>query len=345
MKRKGKKILFIVSGILLGLMLGAGSVAYYFLFKPQFYPDKNIYIYVDSDDTADSIIHKVCSLDAARRCEGFQWLSRLKSLEANVHTGRYVVRPGDNIYNVYSRISRGHQQPVNVVVHSVRTLEQLAGSIGKQLMTDSADIMNLLSDTAFTRELGYDEAAVPCLFLPDTYQVYWNISAKAFLLRMQKEYKRFWNAERMEKVREMGMTPIAVATLASIVDEETNDNAEKPIVAGLYINRLKANMPLQADPTVKFALGDFAIRRVTNADLQVQSPYNTYINAGLPPGPIRIPSKQGIESVLNYAHHNFLYMCAKEDFSGTHNFASNYADHLENARKYRNALNKIKIFG
>ena len=161
---------------------------------------------------------------------------------------------------------------------------------------------------------------------------------------MQKEYKRFWNAERMEKVREMGMTPIAVATLASIVDEETNDNAEKPIVAGLYINRLKANMPLQADPTVKYALGDFAIRRVTNADLQVQSPYNTYINAGLPPGPIRIPSKQGIESVLNYAHHNFLYMCAKEDFSGTHNFASNYADHLENARKYRNALNKIKIF-
>ena len=183
-----------------------------------------------------------------------------------------------------------------------------------------------------------------CLFIPETYQVYWDMSAEEFFERMQKEHQKFWNQERLDKATAIGMTPTEVCTLASIVEEETNNNPEKPMVAGLYINRLHTGMPLQADPTIKFALQDFGLRRITNAHLAVESPYNTYLNTGLPPGPIRIPSPIGLDAVLNHTKHNYLYMCAKEDFSGTHNFASNYAEHMKNARKYWNALNERKIF-
>ena len=161
---------------------------------------------------------------------------------------------------------------------------------------------------------------------------------------MKKEHNRFWNQSRRAKADSLSMTPVEVAILASIVEEETNNRQEKPMVAGLYINRLRIGIPLQADPTVKFALQDFSLRRITNAHLNFPSPYNTYLNVGLPPGPIRIPSPAGIDAVLNYARHNYIYMCAKEDFSGTHNFASTYAEHMQNARKYWNMLNKRKIF-
>ena len=185
---------------------------------------------------------------------------------------------------------------------------------------------------------------LPSLFIPDTYQVYWDISAEQFVERMQKEHSRFWNEERKQKAQAAGMTPEEVCTLASIVEEETNNNAEKPTVAGLYINRLHKGMPLQADPTVKFALQDFQLKRISNKHLTVDSPYNTYRNIGLPPGPIRIPTPAGLDAVLNYEKHDYIYMCAKEDFSGTHNFASNYTEHMKNARKYWKALNERKIF-
>ena len=211
-------------------------------------------------------------------------------------------------------------------------------------MIDSIEIARQLFDSTFQSKLGYDSKTIPCLFIPETYQVYWDMSVDDFFQRMQKEHERFWNNERLARATAIGMTPEEVCTLASIVEEETNNNEEKPLVAGLYINRLQKDMPLQADPTIKFALQDFALRRITNEKLKVNSPYNTYINTGLPPGPIRIPTKKGIDSVLNYTKHNYIYMCAKEDFSGTHIFASNYADHMANARKYWKALNERKIF-
>lgn len=211
-------------------------------------------------------------------------------------------------------------------------------------MIDSTEIAGLMNDSAFQQKLGYNKETLPCLFIPETYQVYWDMSAEEFFERMQKEHQKFWNQERLDKATAIGMTLTEVCTLASIVEEETNNNPEKPMVAGLYINRLHTGMPLQADPTIKFALQDFGLRRITNAHLAVKSPYNTYINAGLPPGPIRIPSPIGLDAVLNHTKHNYLYMCAKEDFSGTHNFASNYAEHMKNARKYWNALNERKIF-
>ena len=271
-------------------------------------------------------------------------MAKYKDFNQNIHTGRYAIRPNDNVYHVYSRFSRGYQEPMNLTIGSVRTLDRLARSVGKQLMIDSAEIASQLFDSTFQAQMGYTNITLPSLFIPETYQVYWDMSVDEFFKRMKDEHKRFWNKDRLAQATAIGMTPEEVSTLASIVEEETNNNEEKPIVAGLYINRLHQDMPLQADPTIKFALQDFGLRRITNEHLKVNSPYNTYINTGLPPGPIRIPSKKGIDSVLNYTKHNYIYMCAKEDFSGTHNFASNYADHMANARKYWKALNERKIF-
>ncbi len=344
MKKKTRNIvLSILAGIVI-LGATAGGMVYYYLFYPQFHPSRTTYVYIDRDDTADSIYNKVEIAGKSGNLTGFRWMAQYRKLEKNIHTGRYAIRPKENVYHVYSRLSRGYQEPVNLTIGSVRALDRLARSVGKQLMIDSAEIATLLFDTVFQSKMGYTQETLPCLFIPETYQVYWDMSANDFIQRMQKEHTRFWNKERLEKATSLGMTPEEVCTLASIVEEETNNNAEKPMVAGLYINRLYKGMPLQADPTVKFALQDFGLRRITNEHLLVESPYNTYLHAGLPPGPIRIPSVKGIDSVLNYTKHNYIYMCAKEDFSGTHNFASNYADHMANARKYWKALNERKIF-
>ena len=210
-------------------------------------------------------------------------------------------------------------------------------------MIDSLELATAFSDSLLISQSGYNVQTLPALFIPNTYQVYWNISPDKLIERIIKENKKFWNADRLKKAEELKLTPIEVSTLASIVEEETANKLEKPMVAGLYLNRLKRGMLLQADPTVKFGLQDFTLRRILNKHLLVDSPYNTYKYAGLPPGPIRIPSIDGIESVLNYSRHNYLYMCAKEDFSGTHNFAENMAQHQINARKYQQALNKRNI--
>lgn len=344
MEKKKKRIIIgtFVALILIGAAC-AGTV-YYYLFAPQFHPQRTVYIYIDRDDTADSIYNKVKQQGHPRSFTGFRWMAQYKKYSGNIHTGRYAIRPEENVYHVFSRLYRGYQEPMNLTVGSVRTLDRLARSVGKQLMIDSAEIAGLMNDSAFQQKLGYNKETLPCLFIPETYQVYWDMSAEEFFERMQKEHQKFWNQERLDKATAIGMTLTEVCTLASIVEEETNNNPEKPMVAGLYINRLHTGMPLQADPTIKFALQDFGLRRITNAHLAVKSPYNTYINAGLPPGPIRIPSPIGLDAVLNYTKHNYLYMCAKEDFSGTHNFASNYAEHMKNARRYWNALNERKIF-
>ena len=342
-KKKKNRLLLILVSIALVCAI-AGGTMYYFLLFPQFHPTKNTYVYIDRDDTADSIFQKVKQTGKATNLTGFQLLAKYKNLGQNIHTGRYVIHPKDDVYHVFSRISKGHQEPMNLTIGSVRTLDRLARSIGKQLMIDSAEIAKQLFDSTFQIKMGYNAETMPCLFIPETYQVYWDMSVEEFFQRMKKEHERFWNKERLAQATAIGMTPEEVCTLASIVEEETNNNGEKPMVAGLYINRLHSNMPLQADPTIKFALQDFGLRRISNENLRVNSPYNTYVNTGLPPGPIRIPSTIGIDSVLNYTKHYFIYMCAKEDFSGTHNFASNYAEHMANARKYWQALNERKIF-
>lgn len=344
MNRKRKKILSFLIGIF--LIIGATGVgmAYYYFLYPQFHPQKTVYIYVDRDDTADSIYNKVKTIGRANNFTGFDLMARYRDYSKKLHTGRYAIQPGDNVYHVFSRLSRGYQAPINLTIGSVRTLDRLARSVGKQLMVDSTEIASQLFDSLYQQSLGYAPQTMACLFIPETYEVYWDMSVNDFFERMKKEHAKFWNEERLNKAKSIGMTSEEVCTLASIVEEETNNSEDKRMVAGLYINRLHAGMPLQADPTVKFALQDFGLRRISNEHLRIQSPYNTYVNTGLPPGPIRIPSTKGIDSVLNHARHNYIYMCAKEDFSGTHNFAANYTEHMANARKYWKALNERKIF-
>ncbi|WP_321480612.1 endolytic transglycosylase MltG [uncultured Bacteroides sp.] len=344
MIKKNKKILLSITAILFAGCLISLGLVYYYLFYPQFHPQKEAYIYIDRDDSLDSIYNKVLAKGEVQNFTGFKWIAKKENYAKKIHTGRYAIKPGDNAYHLFRRLERANQTPLNLTVRNVRTKERLARSIGKQLMIDSVEIASKLMDSTFCAKMGYNQATIICLFIPETYEVYWNISLDHFFKRMQKEHDKFWNKNRIAKAKAIGLTPEEVSTIASIVEEETNNNQEKPIVAGLYINRLHASMPLQADPTIKFALQDFGLRRILNSQLKIDSPYNTYRNIGLPPGPIRIPSVKGIDSVLNYVKHNYLYMCAKEDFSGTHNFASTYHQHMANARKYWQALNKRKIF-
>lgn len=341
MKKRNRNILLIVIiGIILIGTACAGTL-YITLFKPAFKTSAEIYI--DRDDTVDSVFRKMQKIASPTGMQGFKWLDRYYGYGKNIRTGRYTVKPGDNMYHVFRRLVVGYQTPINISFNNIRTREQLAQVLAKQLMIDSAEIARPLHDSAFCARMGYKDETIISMFIPNTYEVYWDITADKLLGRMQKEHERFWNKSRLDKAKAIGMTPEEVSTLASIVEEETNNNAEKPMVAGLYINRLNKGMLLQADPTVKFALQDFGLKRIYNAHLNVDSPYNTYKHTGLPPGPIRIPSIKGIDSVLNYAKHNYIYMCAKEDFSGTHNFATNMAQHQANARKYWNALNARNI--
>lgn len=312
--------------------------AYRAFFSATFDIRETAHLYIDEDDTADSVRTKIKACAAPGTTSGFSVLAALSGYKAK--TGCYAIEPDESMLRLFLDLKRGRQTPVRLTIPNVRTLDRLAGALGRRLMLDSAALARQFADSAFCRRYGYDTATLACLFIPNTYEVYWNIGLEDFMLRMQKENKAFWTEERRAKARAADMTPEEVVTLASIVDEETANNAEKPMVAGMYINRLRTGMPLQADPTVKFALRDFSLRRIYHNMLDTDSPYNTYRNTGLPPGPIRIPSVAGIDAVLNHVEHDYLYMCAKEDFSGTHNFARTYREHLANAARYSAALNK-----
>ena len=224
-------------------------------------------------------------------------------------------------------------------IPSVRTLDRLAGAVAKKLELDSLELLHALTDPSVCAKYGLDTCTMASMFIPDSYNMYWTVSVDEFLDRMKKESDKFWNDDRMQKAKALGLSPAEVSTLASIVTEETRATAEKPTVAGLYINRLKKGMLLQSDPTVKFAMHDFTIKRILNRMLTTDDPYNTYKYPGLPPGPIRIPLKEDLDAVLNYEYHDYIYMCAKEDFSGTHNYARTEAEHQANARRYHQALN------
>lgn len=326
----------IAAGICLLVILG---ILYYFFFSSLSAKEETCYLYIDTDDTIDSVFAKVKPIANDAGMTGFSTLVRHSSYGEHIRTGRYEIAPGDGAFTVFRRIKNGLQTPLNLTIPSVRTVDRLAGYLGSKLMLDSTELYRALTEEETCRQLGYDTLTVISMFIPNTYDMYWNISQDKFLERMKKESEKFWNDERLDKAEEMHFTPVQVITLASIIDEETANDEEKPMVAGMYVNRLNANMPLQADPTIKFALKDFSLKRIYNNMLSVNSPYNTYRNTGLPPGPIRIPTVAGIDAVLDHVHHNYLYMCAKEDFSGTHNFARTYQEHMINASKYAEALN------
>ena len=340
MKRINAKIYLWGSAAVILLIAG---FTYCYLFSGLSKSAKTEYVYIDSDDTQDSVFSKIHPIANAIPMSGFSTLARHSGYADHIRTGRYAIHPGEGALMVFRHLKNGQQTPVSLTIPEVRTIDRLAGALARKLMLDSADVAIHLSDSAYCARWGYDTATVAALFVPNTYDIYWNVGLDRLMERMEKENQKFWNDERRGKAEAMGMTPVEVATMASIIDEETANNAEKPMIAGMYYNRLKAGMPLQADPTIKFALKDFALRRIYHKLLYIDSPYNTYRYEGLPPGPIKIASIAGIDAVLNHVEHDYLYMCAKEDFSGTHNFARTYQEHLQNAARYTKALNERGI--
>ena len=274
----------------------------------------------------------------------FQWIAKKKNYPASVKPGRYVFdRPLS--YNALINILRGGKQaPVKITFSRIRTLNELAGKIGGQIEADSSGIIDFLSDQENYSGDGFKKEDVIAVFIPNTYEFYWNTSARKFYNRMLKEYRKFWDDERTAKSELIGLTPVEVSILASIVDEEVSKGDEKPKIAGVYLNRLRRGIPLQADPTIKFAVNDFTLSRILYKHLEIDSPYNTYKHSGLPPGPIGCPSVEGIDAVLNAEKHDFLYFAAKPDFSGYHNFSRTLSEHNRYAVQYRRELNRRKIY-
>lgn len=317
------------------------AIAAYFVFSVVARNEEDAYIYIDRDDTYDSVLTKVEDVVHPASLFSFKVLASLKNYDEHIRTGRYRVEPGMSMTELFRDLRNHNEVPINLVVPARRELHDWVGKVAAQLMVDSAELSKAVATLPCIEAAG--RKALPVEIIPNTYEVYWDMSAEKFVERMQTEYNRFWTDERKEKAKKQGLTQLEVSTLASIVDSESAYDPEKPRIAGLYLNRLRKGMLLQSDPTVIFAVGDFTIRRVLNEHLRTESPFNTYRVKGLPPGPIRIASVAGLDAVLNAEKNDYLYMCAKEDFSGSHNFATTYSEHLQNARRYINELNKRGI--
>jgi len=309
------------------------------LFRPNV--EKSFVLYVDKNTTLQMVYDTLESNQVLKKMKAFYWVAKIKKCPDSVKPGRYHFKPGMTTNEAVNILRAGLQEPINVVFNNVRTKEDLASQVSRYIEADSISIAGLFTPE-ISREYGFTPETFAAMFIPNTYEFYWTTSADQFGERMKKEYDRFWNEERRLKAEKAGMTPLQVAILASIVQEESNQNPEKPRVAGVYINRLQKGMPLQADPTVKFAVGDITLRRILNRHLETDSPYNTYLYPGLPPGPITFPEISSLEAVLNFEKHHYLYFCAREDFSGYHNFARTHAEHERNAARYHAAMDSLK---
>lgn len=301
---------------------------------------KASFIYVKSNQSFDRLMFNLQKDDLLKNSESFERVAKLLRLDEKIRPGRYKITEGLSNIELIRILKSGRQEPVNLVIKYAKRKENLAFALSKQLELDNSTFLLLLQDSAVLKKVKMDSNNVISLFLPNTYNVYWNITGNQLIERMLKEYNTFWNSERSTKCILLKLSPLEVATLASIVMSETNKVDEMPIVARAYMNRLKIGMPLQADPTVLFALNDTSVRRVLSIHTALPSPYNTYINKGLPPGPICLASPAAIDAVLNAPLHKYIYFCAKEDFSGYHNFAETFAQHQVNARKYQQELNR-----
>ena len=273
----------------------------------------------------------------------FEFIARLRSYPENVKPGRFLLKKGMSAFQLVSAMRRN--VPVKLAFNNQERLENLCERISSQIEPDTTKLLATFRDSVFLQKNGFTKETVFAMFLPNTYEFYWNVSAEKFRDKMLEEYNRFWTKERLAKATELNMTPVQVITLASIVHKETVKKSERPRVAGVYLNRLKDGMKLQADPTVIYALKlrdnnfEQVIKRVLYNDLFITSPYNTYQNEGLPPGPIAMPDIDAIDAVLNAEKHNYLYFCASVERFGYHEFAATMAQHDVNAKKYADWLN------
>ena len=334
----------IIIGVLVGILVlvGVAGIVFFRTFFSENVRNRDVTVVVPPGADFEQVMDTLRKYEVLKSEESFRKTSEALKYKT-IRIGKYDISGCRTNLDLVRLLRRGQHYPVKFTFNNVRTVDQLVGKIGKKFFFEPEQLSALLHDASYMRQFGLSDTTAVCLFIPNTYEIYYDITAEEFLERMNGYYGQFWNGNRKKTAVEIGLTPVQVATLASIVEEENMRPSEKAIIAGLYINRLNKGMLLQSDPTVKFAIGDFARKRILNADLQVDSPYNTYKYKGLPPGPIRIPEASTMDSVLHYSHHNYLYMCAKEDFSGYHNFTASSAEHARNAARYRAALNARNI--
>ena len=338
-----KKIL--IPLIIFSTILTTCSVyTYQMLYSPNFLINsEDKFIIIEEGTDFNMLIKKLEDDTLINDILSFSFLSKIMEYQENIKIGAYKVKMNMSNYDMITMLRSGNQTPIKLTFSYARKIDDLAEKITSKLKISKEDLLNYLLENIENYE-GFKKEDIISIFLPDTYEVYWNISPKKLTDKMYSEYKKFWNNDRLEKLKKINLNQKEAIVLASIVASESRMLDEADRIAGLYINRLNRNMRLQADPTLVFAANDFTIRRVLNKHKKIKSPYNTYIHRGLPPGPIRIASKKYIDAVLNFEKHNYIYMCAKEDFSGYHAFATNLSDHNRNARKFQIALNNRKIY-
>jgi len=345
MSTKRKKTFLIISVVLI-IIISVGGYVGYGYYKKIFSPNvkHDGFLYIPTNPSFQNVIDSLENNKFLKDFESFTSVCGLKKYK-KIKSGKYKLTKGMSNNALVNMLRGGRQVPVKITFNNIRTIEQFAGKVAKYIEPDSIAISSLLNDDAFISKYNFNKKTVISNFIPNSYEVYWNISVKDFFIKMNKEYKKFWNKKRLEKANKIGLTPAKVTVLASIVQaEQQAHNDEKAKIAGLYMNRLNKKIPLESDPTLLFALNDFEKKRVLNKDKEVKSPYNTYKHIGLPPGPINMPEISSIDAVLNYKKHNYIFMCAKEDFSGYHYFAKTNAQHERYAAKYHAALNKLKVY-
>lgn len=300
----------------------------------------NKYFYVRTGSTYNDVLKGLQDQGIVRNTGSFNWLAKELGYPSRVKAGRYKINRGMSNFEIVKLLRSGKQAPVTLVINKLRTKDDFVRKVSTNLEADSNALRAILRDQVYLRQFGLDTNTVMCAVVPNSYEFYWNTNAETVFKKLEKEREEFWTDERKAKAGKLGLTPTQVTILASIVEEETNKNDEKPLISSVYLNRYRKGMRLQADPTVKFALQDFGLKRILEKHTLFDSPYNTYHYAGLPPGPICTPSEKSINAVLNTPDTDYLYFCARADFSGYHAFAATYAEHLENARKYQAELNK-----
>lgn len=342
--RKSRSKTLITIAIILAIGVTGGSILHSVLrANVNLHGESSAILLIPTGASFAIVQDSLYTHDYIRHRRSFEWTAARKGYDQRVRPGRYRIRNGMSSNQLVDLLRSGKQEPVRLFFQNARTPAELAGKVSGQIEADSAELMNLMNDKAYLGQFGVVPATLFTIIVPNTYEFFWNTSAKGFLERMYKESRQFWEQGRTQRADSIGLSRGQVVTLASIVEKETAMNSEKPIIAGVYMNRLKRGMPLQADPTLIFAWNDYTIKRVLNKHKQIDSPYNTYLHTGLPPGPICLPSIASINAVLSYRRSNYLYFCAREDFSGYHHFAVTLAEHNRNASRYQQALKKAMI--
>ena len=340
---------FIYAAIVICLAIGIIGVqqVYQRIYQPNVVLEnaESTYFYIPTGSDINDVLENLYVKGYIKNRNTLEWIAEKKNYHNNVKAGRYLLKDEMSNNELIDLLRSGEQEPINVIFNSVKTKEDLAGIVSDKLEMDSLSIIKLLNDKSLAQKYGFNQHTLLTLFIPNTYEFYWNTSAIEFIERMATEYKKFWNDSRKKKAKQLGLSQSEVTILASIVLAEQNIRKdERPKVAGLYINRLRKKMKLESDPTIIYALGNPDVKRVLNKDRNIDSPYNTYKYRGLPPGPINLPDISAIDAVLNFEAHDYIFMCAKENFSGYHNFSKSYSQHLIYARRYQQELNRRKIY-